>query len=138
MKKKMMALLLTVSVICGMLSGCGGAPSSSASSEDGLPTYDLKMTAGITKDQPHGLAAQWMIDEIYERSNGRIKITLYDNNTLGTERECAEGVQTGNFDFAIVNMSVMRIRSSCWRLTAFLKSINTRQRPNTFITARSR
>ena len=107
MKKKMMALLLTVSVICGMLSGCGGAPSSSASSEDGLPTYDLKMTAGITKDQPHGLAAQWMIDEIYERSNGRIKITLYDNNTLGTERECAEGVQTGNFDFAIVNMSVM-------------------------------
>ena len=48
MKKKMMALLLTVSVICGMLSGCGGAPSSSASSEDGLPTYDLKMTAGIT------------------------------------------------------------------------------------------
>ena len=48
-----------------------------------------------------------MIDEIYERSNGRIKITLYDNNTLGTERECAEGVQTGNFDFAIVNMSVM-------------------------------
>ena len=93
MKKKMMALLLTVSVICGMLSGCGGAPSSSASSEDGLPTYDLKMTAGITKDQPHGLAAQWMIDEIYERSNGRIKITLYDNNTLGTERECAEGVR---------------------------------------------
>ena len=74
----------------GCVSGCGGAPSSSASSEDGLPTYDLKMTAGITKDQPHGLAAQWMIDEIYERSNGRIKITLYDNNTLGTERECAE------------------------------------------------
>ena len=65
------------------------------------------MTAGITKDQPHGIAAQWMIDEIEKRSDGRIKITLYDNNTLGTERECAEGTQTGNFDFSIVNMSVM-------------------------------
>lgn len=30
-----------------------------------------------------------MIDEIEKRSDGRIKITLYDNNTLGTERECA-------------------------------------------------
>ena len=48
-----------------------------------------------------------MIDEIEKRSDGRIKITLYDNNTLGTERECAEGTQTGNFDFSIVNMSVM-------------------------------
>ena len=111
MNKRFLPLLLAASVICGVLSGCGGSTAdssnSAASSGDELPTYDLKMTAGITKDQPHGIAAQWMIDEIEKRSDGRIKITLYDNNTLGTERECAEGTQTGNFDFSIVNMSVM-------------------------------
>ena len=75
MNKKFLALLLFVSVICGVLSGCGGSkqPSASSGSSDGdLPSYDLKMTAGITKDQPHGLAAQWMIDEIARRSDGRI------------------------------------------------------------------
>lgn len=112
MKKRFLSLLLAAGVICGVLSGCGGSTTadssdSGSSSGEELPTYDLKMTAGITKDQPHGLAAQWMIDEIEKRSDGRIKITLYDNNTLGTERECAEGTQTGNFDFSIVNMSVM-------------------------------
>ncbi len=110
MKKKIFALLLTCCMTCGLLVGCGStsisAPKGDAADGE-LPTYELKMTAGVTKDQPHGKAAQWMIDEIAKRSDGRIKITLYDNNTLGTERECAEGVQTGNFDFAIVNMSVM-------------------------------
>ena len=67
MNKRFLPLLLAASVICGVLSGCGGSTAdssdSAASSGDELPTYDLKMTAGITKDQPHGIAAQWMIDE---------------------------------------------------------------------------
>lgn len=61
MNKRFLPLLLAASVICGVLSGCGGSTAdssdSAASSGDELPTYDLKMTAGITKDQPHGIAA---------------------------------------------------------------------------------
>jgi tripartite ATP-independent transporter DctP family solute receptor len=39
---------------------------------------------------------------VEEKSNGKMKVTIYPNSTLGGDRDMAEGLQIGTVDFALI------------------------------------
>lgn len=56
-------------------------------------TYKWAMSTAI--DHPASLITQEMCDELYERTNGAIKIELYVANTIGSEAEITDMVRAG-------------------------------------------
>lgn len=111
MKKRLLALsamtLLLLTAACGG-GGTGGTtpPTSDGTSGGGTdnaanePTYNFTYAhAGATTHTTH-MAAQKFADLVEEKSNGRIKITIYPNRQLGDEREIMENVMNGTIDMA--------------------------------------
>lgn len=104
MKKLFCALLAALMV--AMCAGCGGssdsgsstsnAGSSSGSSSSGdEATYTLTFgCTGNEKEANYVGSLAWK-DYIEAESNGRIKVELYPNGTMGNDREMAEAVQMG-------------------------------------------
>lgn len=74
-----------------------GSEQPSADGVDGETTV-LKMGHVYAEDYPMHLAMQQMSDYIYENTDGRYRIDLYANSTLGGESDLIEGVNIGTVD----------------------------------------
>ena len=48
------------------------------------------------------IAATYFKEKIEELSGGQVKVTIYPNASLGSEREAAEGVKLGTLEMTIV------------------------------------
>lgn len=130
MKKRFVATLMTVAMSLSLLAGCGS--SSSASSE---PAAEPAAEAEETTDEAAGAEAEAVEDlgdfemiighaqpegnpryvslekfkaDVEEKTGGHIKVTVYGNGQLGTEKEMLEqvvqgtiqGMRGGQFDFS--------------------------------------
>ncbi|BAL01262.1 putative transporter [Oscillibacter valericigenes Sjm18-20] len=114
MKKKALSLILATLMVIS-LAACGSAssnssssPSSSsasaASSGDGsTPEYTWTAANVLAEDSVYGVALHKFADLIHEKSNGSITVDVYDAGTLGTEKECMEGLQMGTVDFEVAS-----------------------------------
>lgn len=113
--KKGIALLLTLILAVGLLSGCGGssAPSSSDSStpvqaadktETAAPTekvvIQLAHASAENEDAFHHKNALFFKQYVEELSNGTIEIEIVGNAQLGGERDYVEGMQLGTIEMA--------------------------------------
>ena len=49
----------------------------------------------------------FMADRVYEKSEGKLKISIYPSQQLGTERECLELLQIGVIGITKVSAAVM-------------------------------
>lgn len=92
--------MMIIAVSLGVLSGCGADSGSEQPSVDGVDgeTTVLKMGHVYAEDYPMHLAMQQMSDYIYENTDGRYRIDLYANSTLGGESDLIEGVNIGTVD----------------------------------------
>ena len=97
MKKRWMAALMAAVMSLSFLSGCGSDAESGNNSEEGGTTV-LKMGHVYAEDYPMHIAMQEMSDYIYENTDGRYRIDLYANSTLGGESDLIEGVNIGTVD----------------------------------------
>lgn len=79
------------------LSGCG----------DGGGKVILRMAQASAQDGAIGKSMDAFARDVYEMSNGRLKVETFHNGQLGSERENIESVQMGDLDMAVVNQSVM-------------------------------
>ncbi len=110
MKKKLLAAVLAVTMV---LTACGGSSSSTASTtaaaaaaeasdDEAAPAeeadageakeyqateYELMLGTSWDVNSPLCEAAQKYVDDVYEATNGRVKIDFLTNGALGTERE---------------------------------------------------
>lgn len=92
------AILACSTFVCLALSGCNGQ-------DDGKIL--LRMAQASAADGAIGLSMDKFSKDVYEKTNGRIKVETFHNGQLGSERENIESLQMGNLDMAVVNQSVL-------------------------------
>ena len=117
MSKKVIALLIAVLMMAACLSACGSAKTEPApaeapapAAEEAAPSVEEEAPAAepivfrFATNQPNTHPAakgyQRMADEVYEKSNGRLKIEVYYDGTLGDEKEYTDGLVNGTIEMA--------------------------------------
>lgn len=102
--KKLLVMLLALTMIVGVLSGCGGEPSkteqpaaSDATSENGGegPQIVFKLSNVFTAEQPLNVTLYEVAENIKERTNGAIEIQIYPNGEIATYKDGIEQVRSG-------------------------------------------
>ena len=56
----------------------------------------IKLAHGLDQTHPVHKAMQFMAEKVYEKSQGKLSITIYPSQQLGTERESVELLQIGS------------------------------------------
>jgi len=75
-----------------------------------LPAYAvtiLKLSHNQDRTHPVHKSMKFMADEVKELTNGEVKIRIYPNGQLGTQRESMELMQNGALDIVKTNASEM-------------------------------
>lgn len=70
-------------------------------------TKKIKIAHGLDQSHPVHLAMEYLADRVKEKSNGKILMTVYPSQQLGTERECLELLQIGSLGMTKVSSSVL-------------------------------
>ena len=101
--KRISAMLLASVMILGSV-GCGKGDSG-GSTKDVASGEILELQAGhaLTEDSPYHLALTQWADEVYEKTEGRVKIEVFANSVLGNERDMIEALQMGTLDITLPN-----------------------------------
>ena len=93
-------LRTAVIIICAMLavtmmSGCGKS--------DGEQRYAYPLATASPEDTVTQIYAEKFAEEVERLSDGRIKIQVYANSTLGGDRELLESCKDGDIPFVVQN-----------------------------------
>lgn len=100
--KKLLAAVLATAMLLGV-TACGNKNDTPAADGDNTGTTSttvLKMGHVYSETYPMHLAMLAMADEVYEKTEGRYKIEIYANSSLGNESDLNEGVNIGTVDMA--------------------------------------
>ena len=62
------------------------------------PQFVMKMGCTVMADHPYVIAAKRFNELVQQRTNGRVKINIFENSQLGSERDLVEGLQLGTVD----------------------------------------
>ncbi|WP_316860148.1 TRAP transporter substrate-binding protein [uncultured Cohaesibacter sp.] len=65
----------------------------------------MKLAHNLAEDHPTSQALQHFVDEVEQKTNGDVKIKLFLNGVLGSEREVLEQLQNGAVDMTRVGAS---------------------------------
>jgi tripartite ATP-independent transporter DctP family solute receptor len=99
MMKKLFALLL---VMIMAVAGCSGGDSGTSSSAGGSEELVLKLGHIQSENDLWHEGALKFKEEVEAASDGKIKVEIFPNSTLGGDRDMAEGLQIGTVDFALI------------------------------------
>lgn len=122
MKKKFLALLLMSALTVSAITGCGSSKSEAAapSGDTTAPTADTA-TEGTSTDavtegtfnliaghtlpdaHPYNLGLVKMGELMSEKSNGQLKLDVFGNAQLGSERDLVEGLQLGSVQVTCIS-----------------------------------
>jgi len=99
--KKTLPILLSIFMVGALLTGCSTKKTTTAvSSKDGV--IELKLGHIQAESDFWQTGALKFKEEVEAKSNGKIKITIFPNSTLGGDRDMAEGMQMGTVDFSLI------------------------------------
>lgn len=88
-------LLAAVLITAVALTGC--------SSDDGEQRYAYPLATASPEDTVTQIYAEKFAEEVLRLSDGRIKIQVYANSTLGGDRELLESCKDGDIPFVVQN-----------------------------------
>lgn len=69
--------------------------------------FNLKASHSAAPSEPYQIGLQAFADRVKELSNGRVEVTIYPNNQLGSEKEAVEGLLLGTVDVAVTANGVL-------------------------------
>lgn len=110
--KKALALALSTTLLVGALSACSSASSSTSttstsSTEETQESYDLVIAHIVDENNTWHKASVYFKELVEEQSGGRINVTIYPNNTLGSEVEVIQQILTnGGCDITFTGESM--------------------------------
>lgn len=104
--KRILALILSLAALMGLVA-CGGNSDSGSNSGSGDTdkVYNLTFSMHTPADTPVGRHFQAMFDEIEEKTDGHVKITLHGSGTLAAAADVADMVADGGCDMGWVYTS---------------------------------
>ena len=88
-------MIAIVLIIASALCGC--------SSDDGEQRYAYPLATASPEDTVTQIYAEKFAEEVSRLSDGRIKIQVYANSTLGGDRELLESCKDGDIPFVVQN-----------------------------------
>lgn len=102
--KRMAAVIMAAALLC---TACGGSTGSTGSTGDGgskggSAEYKVKLHHDLTEDSAQHQGLLEFKEKVEERSGGRVEINIFPNNTLGSDTEVAEMLQTGSVEAALI------------------------------------
>ncbi len=101
-KSKSYRALLRIAVLCISLMLAAGFMAS-CSSNDGEQRYAYPLATASPEDTVTQIYAEKFAEEVDRLSDGRIKIQVYANSTLGGDRELLESCKDGDIPFVVQN-----------------------------------
>jgi C4-dicarboxylate-binding protein DctP len=101
LKRSILAILLMAAMVVS-LSACGNKNQASSTGDNSKVSndkvYELKFAHVVRPTTPKGAAAERFKKLIEERSNGRIKVTVYPDSQMGNDQEINEQILAGTLD----------------------------------------
>lgn len=126
MKKQILSAILTAAVAVVTM-GCGSSQGAPGGGEVGTAaqgaSHTFKLATDAAAEYPTTQGLQKFADEVFERTDGRIKIELYPSAQLGDENAYLQQLQFGAVDFA---------KSSVAPLAQFCDDLNALSLPYLF------
>lgn len=105
--KKIISLVLCMSLAFGLLAGCGdGGKKPSAGGTPENPVT-LKLSWPTPVQEYTGLVATKLKEEIESRTDGAVLIELYPQGQLGSEKVVFDGIASGTVDMALTSSNVI-------------------------------
>ena len=90
-----MAILISVLLMGMMMTACGR--------NEGEQRYAYPLATASPEDTVTQIYAEKFAEEVFRLSDGRIKIQVYANSTLGGDRELLESCKDGDIPFVVQN-----------------------------------
>ena len=100
--RKLWTTIALVLGITGILTACGNSQNP-AGSGDEVQRYAWPLATASPEDTVTQLYAEAFVEEVTRLSDGKVKIQIYPNSTLGGDRELLESCQDGDIPFVIQN-----------------------------------
>lgn len=97
-----------------VLTACGG----NGGGDDGDDSYEWSLGEAHPEDYPTTMADSWFADEVRDRSDGRIDITVFHSAQLGEESDVLEQVQMGAAEMTRVSTSPVSEFADEWGVFA--------------------
>lgn len=101
---KRVRMLLCVALCMTVLSGCN-LDKQKKPDENGVLTFKVAHDSAETVPVARGLAK--FAELVAEKSDGKVKIEVYNNGQLGSASDYVANCQLGTLDMAVVNQSVL-------------------------------
>lgn len=111
--KVLVIAMIAVFAMVALLAGCG---QKQATQQSQGAKYKLKLATQLPDSHPVAAAAILYAKKVKERSNGEIEITVFNNGTLGQERDLLEGMKLGSVDMANTNGALMTGFAPRWQV----------------------
>ncbi len=112
---------IATSVACALLSlsmvACGGESAttdSNGTESNEEKAVTLKLGHNLAEDHAAHIALSSFADNVYEKSEGSVKIQIFPNGTLGSESDMISQIQTGALDMAKVSAATLGNFSSLY------------------------
>ncbi len=110
MKKRVLAIAMATLMCAGIFAGCGGGNSTSAKSSGsasaaasgstataaGDAEYEMIAGTSTPDTHPYCLGMNKIGELVSEKTNGAVKLDVFGNSQLGSERDLLEGLQLGS------------------------------------------
>ncbi|MDW7675965.1 MAG: TRAP transporter substrate-binding protein [Bacillota bacterium] len=101
--KKLIGMLLFVVLLAVITAGCGSEPQEQGNTEQ---TWELKAGHVAAASHPMNTQLIEMAKELEEKTNGRVKLDVFPEASLGGEREMIEGARIGTMDIVLSTSAV--------------------------------
>lgn len=101
MKKFGLRVVLLLGIV-GLLTACGRTGAEGGKDAD-VQRYAWPLATASPEDTVTQLYAEAFVDEVTRLSDGKVKIQIYPNSTIGGDRELLESCQDGDIPFVIQN-----------------------------------
>ena len=118
-KRKLLATLLCVATTLSLVA-CGsnnaGGNDNTGSTNGGASTVNLKLGHNLAEDHAVHIELTAFVEELKEKSDGSINVTIFPNGTLGSESDMISQIQNGALDMAKVSASTLGNFSSLYNV----------------------
>ncbi|WP_221568507.1 TRAP transporter substrate-binding protein [Alkalihalobacillus sp. TS-13] len=98
--KRVSVWIMLLCLVIFSVAGCGNG-------EGGGESQELKMAHNLGEDHPVHKALEQFSDSVEKKTNGEVKVKIYANGVLGSEKEVLEQIQSGAIDMTKVSAGAM-------------------------------
>lgn len=104
MRKKLIALILCLTMFTVVFAGCGNDQEEAKPTEGDVveETIKIRLAHAVVEEDSFHIAALKFKELVEGRTNNRVEIEIFPNAVLGDERTLLEGMQIGTIDMGVI------------------------------------